>query len=240
MNPAIRQRSPALDTEYWVYEVVPAEPGPWPGVVFLDGDDQFRFAADAYRALRARDAVPPLLLVGVGYGASYTRPANRRLRDYTPTSVATEPQSGGADAFLQFLSGTLWPELRRRHPLRDDVRGLAGHSLGSLFALHALFQLRPFCNRVLASAPSLFWDDRSLLCHAGRLQRSGAALSARLFLCVGAEDTPSMTGDLDLLEAQLAAQPFPQLDVTSRRFAGRNHYNVLADAFGEGLQHLFG
>lgn len=231
-----------MDTEYWIYEVVPdgrTEPGPWPAVVFLDGDDQFRFAVAAYGTLRAKGAVPPLLLAGVGYGASYTKPGNRRLRDYTPTPLATEPESGGADAFLRFLTGTLWPELAHRHPLCPDVRGIAGHSLGSLLALHALFQREPFFNRVLASAPSLFWDDRWLLCRAGRLQRTEVALPARLFLAVGENDTPSMTGDLEMLEAQLAARPFPQLAVNSRRFAGRDHYNVLPDSFRDGLRELF-
>jgi ferri-bacillibactin esterase len=241
--PAFRLSAPGRATEYRIYTVAPdpaAEPGPWPAVLFLDGDDQFRFAAAAYAALRAAGGVPPLLLAGVGYGASYTKPANRRLRDYTPTALATEAGSGGADDFLAFLTGTLWPELARRHRLRDDVRGLGGHSLGSLLALHALFQRRPFFNRILASAPSLFWDDRTLLCSAGRLQRTGVALPASLFLSAGENETPSMLGDLEMLEAQLAAQPFPQLEVTSRRFAGRDHYNVLPDAFAAGLRALFG
>ena len=236
-----RLRAAALATEYVIQELAPAaEAGavPWPAMLFLDGDDQFRFAAGACEALRAAGRIAPLLLVGVGYGTSYTKPGNRRLRDYTPTALATETGSGGADAFLEFLTGTLWPELARRHRLRDDVRGLGGHSLGSLLALHALFQRRPFFNRILASAPSLFWDDRALLCAAGRLQRTGAALPARLFLSVGDNDTPSMTGDLEMLEAQLAASPFPQLEIRSRRFRGRDHYNVLPDAFGEGLAWL--
>ncbi len=240
--PAFCLSAPALATEYLIHELAPdpaVEPGPWPAVLFMDGDDQFRFAIAAYAALRAANRVPPLLLAGIGYGASYTRPGNRRLRDYTPTRMATEPGSGGAEAFLAFLADTLWPELARRHPLRDDARGLAGHSLGSLLALHALFQRRPFFNRILASAPSLFWDDRALLCQAARLQRTGVVLPARLVLAVGENDTPSMTGDLAMLEAQLAAQPFPQLEVISRHFPGRDHYNVLPDAFREGLQQLF-
>jgi predicted alpha/beta superfamily hydrolase len=237
-----RFRLPWNGTDYQIQLAEPDgrhAPGPWPAVMFMDGDDQFCFAVEAYRALQAGREVPSLLLVGVGYGASYTKPGNRRIRDYTLTAIATEPGSGGADAVLGFLTQTLWLELARRHPLREDVRGIAGHSLGSLLALHALFQRRPFFNRILASAPSLFWDDRALLCHASRLQRTGVALPARLFLGVGEDDTPSMKGDVEVLESQLAARPFPQLEVISRRFAGRDHYNVLRDAFREGLQWLF-
>ena len=240
LAPAFRLQSAAPAAEYWIFEEAPAEPGPWPAVVFLDGDDQFRFAVAAYRQLRAQGRVPPLLLAGVGYGSSYTRPGNRRLRDYTPTAVATEPHSGGADAFVGFLGGALWRELARRHDLRADVRGIAGHSLGSLAALHALFQSRPFFNRVLASAPSIWWDDRALLGLVDRLQRTGVALPARLFLAVGENDTPSMTGDLELLEGRLAGRPFPGLEVISRRLAGRDHYSSLPDAFREGLERLFG
>lgn len=204
----------------------------------MDGDDQFRFAVAAYREARAANRVPPLVLAGVGYGASYTKPANKRLRDYTPTAMATEAESGGAEAFGAFLAETLWPELARRFPLRADARGLAGHSLGSLAVLHALFRRKPFFNRLLASAPSLWWDNRAILCHAENLQRTGVALPAKLFLCVGEEDTPSMTGDLELLEQQLAARPFPGLEITARRFPARDHYNVLPEAFREGLTTL--
>ena len=49
-----------------------------------------------------------------------------------------------------------------------------------------------------------------------------------------------MTGDLTLLEQQLAARPFTGLELTVRRFPGRNHFNVLPEAFGAGLTDLFG
>ena len=234
--------SPQTGTDYSIQVAAPAaarEPGPWPAIAFMDGDDQFKYAVAAYRAARTAGEVPPLLLVGVGYGASYTKPGNRRLRDYTPTAMATEPESGGADAFVSFLADTLWPELARRHPLRDDRRGLAGHSLGSLLVLHALFQRAPRFNRFLASAPSLWWDERSLLRLATTRRDSTSELPARLFLGVGTEDTPSMTGDLALLEAQLAVRPFAALEIVSRHFTGRDHYNVLPVSFREGLNALF-
>ncbi len=242
MKPAFNLDSPETGTSYHLYIEAPdamREPGPWSAVLFMDGDDQFRFAVEAYRAVRAENRVPPLLLVGVGYGASYMKPANKRLRDYTQTAMKTEEGSGGADGFLKFLTATLWPELARRYPLQSDQRGLAGHSLGSLLVLHALFQPKPFFNRLLASAPSIWWDDRAILAAAQKLQETGVSLPARVYLSVGAEDTPSMTGDLALLEAQLLAQPFPELEILGEHFAGRDHYNVLPDAFRAGLVALF-
>lgn len=241
--PAFKLPSPETGTEYLLFVDAAdalAAGGPVPAVLFMDGDDQFRFAAEAYHAARQAGEIPPLLLAGIGYGASYTKPGNKRLRDYTPTAMSTEPESGGADAFLKFLTETLWPELERRYPVRDDRRGLAGHSLGSLLVMHALFQRQPFFNRLLASAPSLWWDNRAVLCAAQNLQRTGVALPAKLYLSVGEDDTPSMTGDLEMLEQQLAALPFPQLQIVSQRFSQRDHYNVLPDAFRAGLKTLFG
>jgi predicted alpha/beta superfamily hydrolase len=241
MKPTFTLCSPETGTDYVIYLDAPSssEPGPHPAMLFMDGDDQFKFGVEAYRALRKENAVPPLVLAGVGYGASYMKPANKRLRDYTATAMATEAESGGADVFLKFLTGTLWPELARRVPLREDVSGIAGHSLGSLAAVHALFQRKPFFNRVLASAPSLWWDNRAPICTAQQLQGTGVALPAKLFLSVGENDSPSMTGDLTLLEDQLAALPFPKLEVVSRRFPRRDHYDVLPDAFRAGLVALF-
>jgi predicted alpha/beta superfamily hydrolase len=241
MKPTFTLPSPQTGTEYAIFLKTPPAnvPGPYTAVLFMDGDDQFRFAEAAYHALREKEAVAPLVLVGVGYGASYSKPANKRARDYTPAAIPEEKESGGADIFLSFLTETLWPELSRRLPLRDDVRGIGGHSLGSLLVLHALFQPKPFFNRALASAPSLWWADRAILTQVDTLQRTGISLPGKVFLSVGEEDSHSMTGDLTLLEKQLAERPFPQLEVVSKRFAKHDHFNVLPVAFREGFSALF-
>jgi predicted alpha/beta superfamily hydrolase len=242
VTPAFSLPSPETGTKYHIHVDAPERTvgAPAPAVLFMDGDDQFKFAVDAHRELREANLVPPLLLVGVGYGASYAKPANRRGRDYTPVSHSDEPSSGGADAFLRFLTATLWPELARRFPLDPHRRGVAGHSLGSLLVLHALFQSRPFFTHHLASAPSIWWADRAILDQARALRRRQSSLPARLFLCVGENDTASMTGDFTLLERQLAENPFTGLALASRRFPDRDHYNVISDAFRAGLQNLFG
>ncbi|WP_415910806.1 alpha/beta hydrolase [Oleiharenicola sp. Vm1] len=243
MPPTFTLLSPETGTDYHLFVHAPdpvREPGPWPAVLFLDGDAMFADARAAYHDLRRTGAVPPLLLVGVGYGATFGQPRNRRGRDYTPVAHSDEPGSGGGDAFLRFLTGTLWPELGRRHPLAAGVRGIAGHSLGSLLVLHALFQRQPFFTHHLASAPSIWWAERDLLRQVAALRAAQDALPARLFLSVGAEDSASMTEDLALLERQLATTPFRDLTVATQRFPGKNHYNVLRDAFAAGLVSLYG
>jgi hypothetical protein len=65
-------------------------------------------------------------------------------------------------------------------------------------------------------------------------------LDASLYLSVGLDDSPSMTGDLALLEKQLADRPFRGLKVLSERFAGRDHYDVLPFSLSDGLARLLG
>jgi predicted alpha/beta superfamily hydrolase len=241
--PAFVSVSPETGTSYRIYVDAPAtasRAGPWPCVLLMDGDYFFDVAVTVIRELLSAGRIPPVVVVGVGYGAGFGQPGNERGRDYTPTASSLEPASGGAGLFLRYLSGTLWPQLAERYPLRPEGRLIAGHSLGALFALYALFQDPPFFTGVLASAPSLWWDERSLLHLARDLRDRRSSLAAHLFLGVGTEDSPSMTGDLTLLEAQLAAHPFAGLKITSDRFPGRDHLTALPDALRAGFRALLG
>ena len=240
--PAFHLRSPETGTNYPIYVHAPSADdgkGPFPTVLFMDGDDQFRFAAKAYEAARKHQSLPPLILVGVGYGASYGKPGNFRIRDYTPTPLATEGESGKANAFIEFLEKTLWTELKARYPVSDQARGLGGHSLGSLLAVEALFKGSGFFGRILASSPSLWWDDRSVFKTVEAL-RGKPSVKARLYLSVGLKDSPSMSGDLALLQEDLRQKPFKGLDVIFETFADKDHYNVLPEAFQAGLTALYG
>jgi predicted alpha/beta superfamily hydrolase len=239
-KPAFTCHSPETGSDYTIYIDAPAAKGPCSVILTMDGDFFFDAAVAANRALAAAGRIPPALVVGVGYGAGFGKPGNHRGRDYTPTASADEPESGGADAFLAFLMKTLWPQVARVHRIREAGRVIAGHSLGSLLVLHALFQERPFFDRALASAPSIWWDHRSLLVLVARLRERRAKLAGRLYIGVGAEDTPSMLGDIDLLESQLEARPFNGLSVKVEQFPGRDHYDVVPFTLEAGLAELLG
>lgn len=223
---------------YPVYVEAPAgacATGPLPSIVLMDGDFVFDMARQVARDLIASGRVPPFVLAAVGYGAGFGQPGNHRVRDYTPTPFIGEPESGGAEAFVQFLCRELWPTLAGRHNLDPQARGIGGHSLGSLLALHAVFRKDPFFRTGWISSPSVWWDDRSILGSVSRLRQRHDRLDARLYLSVGESDTPSMTGDLALLRTLLEESPFDGLSLVWETFAGRDHYNVVEDALGKGL-----
>jgi predicted alpha/beta superfamily hydrolase len=126
------------------------------------------------------------------------------------------------------------------HRLREAGRVIAGHSLGSLLVLHALFQDKPFFDRALASAPSIWWDNRSILGLVAKLHERRAKLAGRLYIGVGEKDTPSMLGDIILLENLLERHPFSGLMVKSEQFPGQDHYDVMPFTMESGLVSLLG
>jgi uncharacterized protein len=237
-KPAFISRSPETGSDYTIYVDVPAANGPFAPVFLMDGDFFFDAGVQAGRALAKSKSIPPAIMIGVGYGAGFGKPGNFRGRDYTPTASADEPSSGGADRFLAYLTKTLWPEIARRYPVSHAGRVIAGHSLGSLLVLHALFQEQPFFDRALASAPSIWWDDRSILGVASRLRDRTGDLSAKLYVGVGANDSPSMLGDIALLRDQLNKRPFRNLLVDCEKFPNHDHYDVVPFTLTSGLATL--
>jgi predicted alpha/beta superfamily hydrolase len=103
----------------------------------------------------------PVIIVNVSHGA--TDSMALRARDFTPTKTPRKANSGGAEAFLDFLEHELIPFVDRTWRTMPTDRGLLGHSYGGLFAIYALEQRPALFQRIVAASPSLEWDGRLLL-----------------------------------------------------------------------------
>src|SRR5580704_7619305 len=90
-QPAFVSSSAETGTDYRIYVDAPSAPGPWTGMLVMDGDFVFDAAAQEARGLQAKGRIPPTAVVGVGYGAAFGAPGNHRGRDYTPTAAPEEP-----------------------------------------------------------------------------------------------------------------------------------------------------
>ena len=72
-----------------------------------------------------------------------------------PLFKGDTPCTGGADAYLEQLTGNILPEILRRLPAAPAYLALAGYSLAGLFAVYAAYRTDRFSR--IASASGSFW-----------------------------------------------------------------------------------
>ncbi len=101
--------------------------------------------------------MPPLIVVAI---------ANTdRVRDLPPSHAGVKhsdgtiepvPTSGGTDKFLDFIQTELVPEIEKQYTTVPYRIFAGGHSLGGLFAIHALINRPELFNACIATSPSLW------------------------------------------------------------------------------------
>lgn len=107
----------------------------YPVIYALDGEYQFSIVTAAAKLLYEYNQIPECIVVGVG--------SKHRDRDYTPPLVAgferpsVMSEAGGADNYLDYVEKEMLPFMEA-HYRTQPYRILIGHSLGGLFAVHAL------------------------------------------------------------------------------------------------------
>ncbi len=136
----------------------------YPVVYVLDGDSHFHHLTGAIEFLTRFNRLPPVIVAAV-------HPQNR-TRDFLPSSrggpATTSAGPTHGDDFLRFLTDELVPFMVREYRVAP-FKVLLGHSLGGLFAVHAMLtDPKPFDAYVVVSA-SVYWRVRILITDAARL-----------------------------------------------------------------------
>jgi hypothetical protein len=145
--------------------------------------------------------IPPVIVVGIGYPVPMPQPMLLRDFELTPsTDLAAHERAaasnrpdglnrhGGAEGFLQFITGELAPVVEEEYGGDPDDRALSGFSLGGLFATYALLQETPAFRRFILGSPSLWWDNRTIFEMEKRRAEGSKALPARVFVSAGEEE----------------------------------------------------
>lgn len=242
--------------DYVVFVVLPAAPPPpegYPVLYLLDGNACIAGAADALR-LQARfyeeARMEPLMIVAVGYPGTAPIDMGRRAYDYLPAHTSRKlgdrfmqgapwHQPGGADSFLDFLSGTLRTGLAARYPIDINRQILCGSSFGGFFTLYALLTRPRSFSKYAAISPSLWWDDSRLIKDAPAMALSlPRDLETDVFLAVGDDEIPSrpdisekMRADTQHMAEYLASLDIEGLSVEHRLLAGENHLSAFMTVF---------
>ena len=133
----------------------------YPVVYLLDGPSHFHHTTGTARFLARNGRMPDVIVVAI--------PNTDRTRDLSPPVYSdagpARSSSGGADNFLEFISAELKPFIDENYRTRPYAI-LIGHSLGGLFANHALVHRPDAFNAYISISPSLWWDEQRLVAQA--------------------------------------------------------------------------
>ncbi|KQP94050.1 esterase [Methylobacterium sp. Leaf113] len=233
----------------------------WPVLYLLDGNAVTGTAIDIERVQApypdATGIASRFAVVGIGYPGDEAHDASRRSWDYTPPPGRSYPphkpggltlRTGGADAFLHFVTTTLRSAVAQRCLVDPSRQALFGHSFGGLFVLYALTQAPAAFSHWIAASPSIYWEDAVVLGSIAGLER-GPPNGPQVLLLAGAyeealapfqQDAP----DREARRARLASTRTVELtrEMTERLsrisgvtstfslIPGRTHMTVLPEA----------
>ena len=161
----------------------------YPVMYMTDGDAHIAHTSGSIDFLARNGRMSELILVGI--------PNTDRTRDLSPskptntgaTGAPQFPTAGGADKFLQFIETELMPEINKRYRV-TPYKILAGHSLGGMFAVHAMVTKPDLFNSYIAVSPALQWDNQLVVKRAEEFFKNRKDYDATLYMTIANEPGP--------------------------------------------------
>lgn len=190
------------------------------------------------------DAIPPMIIVGILN--------TNRTRDYTPTHVPTDPsgfdlsQSGGGDAFLDFIEKELIPYIDKNYRT-TPYRTFVGHSLGGLLTGYTLAKRPHLFKNFLSLDPTSDWDNGLMLRALkeagtnGRLSGKGYFLGVANPAPMGEEKMDSLLEVFRFHNQQLSKylNNRTELNFLFKNYPNASHGEMVVPGIYDGLKFLF-
>jgi len=209
----------------------------YPVLYMTDGDGHMGHTAATVQFLTQNGRISDLIVVGVTN--------TDRTRDLTPAKSTNKnpngelqfPTSGGADNFLKFFETELIPEIEKQYRVQP-YRIFAGHSLGGLFAIHAMISKPGLFNSYVAVSPSLQWENGDTLKRAEEFLKNQKEMKVTLFVSLGNE--PGAIGEsFDRFKEVLSKTNIKGFDWQAERMADEDHGSVVLRSHYFGLRKVF-
>src|SRR5215211_5875111 len=167
----------------------------YPVLYMTDGNAHIGHTSSTIEFLARNGRMSEMIVVGINN--------TDRTRDLSPTHVTTTvagggsalqfPTSGGSDKFLKFIETELIPNIEKSYRVQP-YRILAGHSLGGLFAIHAMVSRPELFHSYVAVSPALQWDNQVAVKRAEDFFKARKEWDATLFMSLGHEPGPIEDG----------------------------------------------
>lgn len=217
----------------------------YPIALLLDGDFYFPTMAPMVRQYEMTGLLPPMILVGVGYG-DFSKMDSLRVRDFLyPEPLETDEMTapGGGLDFYNFITKELLPQLENDIRIDTSQRTLLGHSFGAYFSLFALLQQLNegdlvFTN-ILAASPTLWYHDFYLNQLPHKI--SGLVLKNRLHVLITAgslENSEWTLNPIQHLTASFKEKNIANFFLNTVIFNFLDHMDTGQLTFIKGLQSI--
>ena len=209
----------------------------YPVLYMTDGDAHINHTSSTIEFLTQNGRVPELIVVGVTN--------TDRTRDLTPVKSTQKnpagelqsPTSGGADNFLKFFETELIPQIEKEYRVQP-YRILAGHSLGGLFAIHAMMTKPGLFNSYIAVSPSLQWENDTELKRVEEFLKNQKEMKVTLFVSIGNE--PGRIGaDFDTFKDLLSKTNIKDFSWQAERMGDEDHNSVVLRSHYFGLRKIY-
>ena len=223
----------------------------YPTIYLPDAYFYFGMVTELTRVMVLCGEFPETIVVGIGYPlheplAEVTKEVRRlRNRDLSPVPDPAEAldgePGGGAPAFLTFIQSELIPLIEREYRADAAARMLAGHSLGGLFALYALFHQPDLFAGYSVASPSLYWGKRVTFAYEAAFAEGRRSLPVKLHFGMGDREDADPTDsdfyrDFFQLIERLESRRYEGLSLTKHIAENCNHCASTAPTFQAGLQ----
>lgn len=239
--------------DYNVYVGLPRDYGTgdkdYPVLFLQDGDYSFPIAQSVVLHLSDRDDLPQMIVVaiasqgGIEDLATYRR---NRTRDFTPTFSMEggygpnfQEFSGGANNYGSFLANELQPFIEQKYRVDTTRWTYVGHSYGGLFGAYVLLNRTHMFTRYILVSPSLWYDETLMLREAVEKAPLLHNAHAKVFMAVGADESPLMSEHLLKFAELVDAGAGGGVSITTKIFDDENHNSVFPIALTRGLRVLF-
>lgn len=213
----------------------------YPAIFLLDGDISFPLAWSAVRYLQYEEAVPDLIIFGIGYGGlMHSNKTTKRSRDYTISFSDDAYNSGGGEKFLKYIKSELMTLIDSVYRIDKSNLTLSGHSLGGLFVLYTLFSESGLFKNYISSSPYLIDEFDTIYSLAESYSANNNLRNKSLFISYGSdEDELKYKVPINNIVSKIGSEEANNIRLKFRQFEEGSHFTTPAEAISYGLKFFF-
>jgi len=216
----------------------------YPVLYVWDGDKSVGMTKEIADWLMWSNEIKDIIVVGISYeqGSAWW---NKRARDYTHSEDTTVAKgrfknAGGADNFLKFIQNELFPKVNKTFRTVQDSSAIIGISFGGLLSSYILFTQPDMFKGYIIIAPSLVWNNKSILTMEDNYYNNNKELNKLVYLAYGSLDKEVyVIYPMNEIIKSIQMHNYEGLKFVSRVFDGETHISVFSTALTNGLKTIF-